>query len=133
MAMPQDGPAPFRVKVHWAIKIGSATKHSGWVDKNVPIDTSLEAHWACIKSSIERSIDVPKHRKLVDSLCLFQHVLPEDDRGPLDLSKTFKELFGAEDMPQQLVLYTDYYNPNSSGNSSGRTGKRKRQEQADAQ
>jgi hypothetical protein len=43
-------------------------------------------------------------------------------------NKTFRETFGSHDMSKQLELYTDYYNPNSSGNSSGRTGKRKRED-----
>ena len=116
-----------RVKVYWKIMIGSEKKHSGCVDKDVDINTSLDAHWESIKGSIKGKIHVPKHSKLVDSLVLFAQP-KKDDVQPLNMSKTFKETFGSDDMPKQLQLYTDYYNPNSSGNSSGRTGKRKRED-----
>ena len=116
-----------RVKVYWKIMIGSEKKHSGCVDKDVDINTSLDAHWESIKPWIKRDIHVPKHSNLVDSLVLFAQP-KKDDVQPLNMSKTFKETFGSDDMPKPLELYTDYYNPNSSGNSSGRTGKRKRED-----
>lgn len=109
------------VKVNWKIVIGGDKKHSGWSSKKADIDTSLGDFWKKEKSSIQRSIDVPKHRKLVDSLFLFDRP-KEDDAHPLDMSKTFKETFKLDDrdnMPKQVELYTDYY---------GRTGKRKRED-----
>ena len=115
-----------RVNLNWKIVIGPV-KHSGCNLKDENIDKKLVEYWDDVKKSIKRSIQEPKHSKLVDSLYLFDKP-KEYDVHPLDMSKTFRETFGSHDMSKQLELYTDYYNPNSSGNSSGRTGKRKRED-----
>ena len=102
------------VKVIWKVK-----NHSGWVQKDVEDEEEIKVFFEGIKPSICRGIDVPVHRKLVNSLFLFDQP-KKDGMEPLIMNKTFKETFGSDGMPKKLELYTDYY--------SDRSAKRKRED-----